>query len=281
VDFTITITNHAPEPVTVDAIVDEVGGFELDVTQISDVVIATGCAPGVVLAAAGQTGDSHECTFTLLLENDEPATIDDTVTVTGSDDDGNTTEASDDATVDLTAVADLAIDKEAPEGLTVGQTGVYTLTVGNAGPSTAKDVVVADVLPESLVAIGASGDGWTCAIGDAGASVLCGRAELGVGEQSTITLTVAVTDPGVGVDIENTATVDSDTPDPNPDDNSDTEIVAPTRVLGVQVTAPASLPKTGSNIRDWIVLADVALISGVALLLAELGPRRRRRIGRA
>jgi uncharacterized repeat protein (TIGR01451 family) len=156
---------------------------------------------------------------------------------------------------------------------TVGQTGTYTLNVTDTGPSTAKDLVVSDELPDFLTATSATGTGWTCTISGDGSSVECTRASLASGATAPIVLQVAVGDPGVGVPVINTATVDAATPDPDPTNNTSSVSVVPLRVLdssgSIVDDSSGSIPTTGAEIRRWLVLADLFLILGVAVLLGE------------
>jgi uncharacterized repeat protein (TIGR01451 family) len=211
------------------------------------------------------------------------------VTVHAVDDDDNGVDGTDGATTDIVPAADLAITKTVTGTPTIGGTGSYTLTVTNRGPSTATDVVVTDALPAALTATGATGDGWTCTLEDAGSAVTCTRPTLAPGASAAIVLTVTVGDPDVasgvaGTSIVNTATVTSPTPDPDLTNNSGSATVVPTRrgqlpLAAVDTEDPARgpLPKTGVDVRSWIVLADVILICGVFLLFAEALPVRRRR----
>ena len=277
--YTVTVENTAPEAVTITSIVDAVGGADLDVTQVADPVTATSCATGQVLSPAGTDGDTYTCTFTLALESLEATEVSDVVTVTVTDDEGNDAGDEDDATTVITAVADLAIDKAVSLAPTVGGPGAYTLTVTNLGPSTAEDVVVVDELPAALTATAATGEGWTCAITDEGKTVTCTLASLASGGSAQISLSVSVADPGTGVPIVNTGTVTSPTPDPDPDNNQDTVSSDagrdPLPFVGEDPVERPPLAFSGAPTRSWMVLANILLLLGAALLLAEVTARRR------
>ena len=276
--FTVTVTNTSPEPVTVESMTDEVDDTTFDITAVAAPVTATTCETGVVLAEAGADGDTYECEFTLSITASEAADITDVVTVVVSDDDDNTVTGDDDATTTVDPVADVAIVKVATVVPTVDQTGTYTLNVTNTGPSTALEVTVVDDLPALVTATSATGAGWTCVIADDGSAVSCTRPSLASGATAPIVLEVAVGDPGEGVSIANTATVDATTPDPDPTNNTSTVTVLPLRVLDASFTPPAvDLPKTGTDIAPWLILADLLLIVGVYVLLVEpvVGLRRR------
>jgi uncharacterized repeat protein (TIGR01451 family) len=288
--YVVTVTNTSPEPVSVVAITDTVQGDTLDVTKVAGKVSATTCQVPIPLAAHGDDGDTATCQFTVQLSSDEGTTATDVVTVHATDDDDNGVDGSDGATTTIVPAADLAIVKSVTGTPTIGSTGTYTLTVTNQGPSAATDVVVNDALPASLTATGATGDGWTCTIGNAGSAISCTRPTLASGASAAIVLAVTIGDPDLasgvsGTAIANTATVGSPTPDPDLTNNTSTATVVPTRRGPLPLAAvdePAApargpLPKTGVDVRSWMILADVILICGVFLLFAEALPVKRRR----
>ncbi len=80
--------NTSPEPITIIGVTDAIeGGDPFDVTAAGGPVLATTCgdAVGTVLAPDG----SYSCSFTVLVSGDGGDIIDDEVTVTATDDDGN------------------------------------------------------------------------------------------------------------------------------------------------------------------------------------------------
>jgi uncharacterized repeat protein (TIGR01451 family) len=104
---------------------------------------------------------------------------------------------------------DLAIEKKADQDVAlVGDEVAYTITVRNAGPDVAEDVVVADLLPDTLdpISITASGLG-TCSLTP---TTSCTFASLPVGGEETVTLDASPLDTGLVV---NEATVSSDSTD--------------------------------------------------------------------
>jgi hypothetical protein len=91
VTFSVTVSNEAPEAITINALADDVFG-PLD-GQGS-------CQVPFDLAPEGEPGDSYACSFIGAVTG--PAGVfTNTVTASGSDDDGNDASASDDATVVL------------------------------------------------------------------------------------------------------------------------------------------------------------------------------------
>ena len=291
VGYTVAVSNHSVEPVTLTTLSDVVGSAgPVDVSAIA----AGTCALPHTIAVGG----TFTCGFSLPVVGSGGAAVTDVVTAVARDDEEHDATATGTATVQVThvtpgpVVTDLAIVKAATIVPTVGQTGRYSLTVTNRGPAAAVDVSVTDPMPAFLSATSATGDGWTCTIAPAGAGITCTRPTLAAGQSAAIVVDVAVGDPGLGVSVTNTATVSSPTPDPDPSNNTSSVTVLPPRLLDANAVRPttpttpttveaaaSTLPKTGADIRRWIVLADMFLILGVALLLADV-PRLRRAIGR-
>ena len=91
VAFSVTVSNDASEAVTITALADDVFG---PLNGLGS------CAVPFDLAPNGEPGDSYDCTFIGAVSG-PPGIFTNTVTASGSDDDGNDTSASDVATVIL------------------------------------------------------------------------------------------------------------------------------------------------------------------------------------
>ena len=92
--FTVVVENTSQvDTVTIDSLEDDVYG---DLTGLDD----TTCETPQTLAP----GESYECSFSAAIEGNAGDELTDTVTASGTDDDGNPVEASDDATVTITDV---------------------------------------------------------------------------------------------------------------------------------------------------------------------------------
>jgi uncharacterized repeat protein (TIGR01451 family) len=90
VTYTVGIKNTSPEPVKLDGVTDVIEGApSIDVTTVSPPVSATTC--GDILESPLAAGASTSCQFTVALVVDKASLpdgdVDDTVTVTGHDDD--------------------------------------------------------------------------------------------------------------------------------------------------------------------------------------------------
>ena len=92
VSFSVVVTNHSIESVTLDALVDDIHG-DLDGQGT--------CAVGGSIAANGGT---YACSFTATVSGNAGDFETDTITATASDDDGNSTKDSDSATVTIVNV---------------------------------------------------------------------------------------------------------------------------------------------------------------------------------
>jgi uncharacterized repeat protein (TIGR01451 family) len=163
-------------------------------------------------------------------------------------------------TTTVAGVADLSMTKTVtptPEVLR-GQPLTYTLIVSNAGPSPVSGTItVTDDLPEGLAGVGATGDGWTCDVGQPPTRTLaltCTREGLVPGGMAEILIT-ATTPLSPGLVLTNTAGVTTTLADPAPVNNSDT----------VTVTVVANRPPTATTGPDRAVfVGDPVTLDGSA-----------------
>lgn len=93
VTYTVVVTNHSLESVTLDSLTDDKFG---DLDGKGD------CSLPQALAASGQAGDSYSCSFTESLSGAAGDSHTNTVTASASDDEGNSDSDSDSATVTFT-----------------------------------------------------------------------------------------------------------------------------------------------------------------------------------
>ncbi len=126
----------------------------------------------------------------------------------------------------VTASADLSITKtDSPDPVFAGANLTYILTVTNLGPSSARDVVVFDTLPNTVSFVSATvagGSGGVCSpLGGSPTVVQCNLGDIENGGIRVITLQtqVAASVPH-GTLIDNTSSVSSTTPDPVGANNS-------------------------------------------------------------
>ena len=179
--------------------------------------------------ASGATAPAITLTVAVPESSGDSGSIINTATVTSStidpDPDNNTSQT----TTPLDRSADLAIRKWHEGAAIPGDTITYTLAVRNEGPSQATGITVTDPLPEGLVLVSASGEGWTCI----GASTVdCTRSvALDPGESADAIRVVAQILATAGDSISNTATVAGNEPDPTPGNNSSTDEAGTDRVF--------------------------------------------------
>ncbi len=125
-------------------------------------------------------------------------------------------------TVTPTGSADLSITKSHRGEATVGSPLEFTLQVRNDGPSEARDVEVADLLPDGLTLESISGEGWTC---DDDAASCTLDEPLAVDTDADPITVVATVEPGSYPAVGNVATVSSATPDPESGNDRDVDEV--------------------------------------------------------
>ncbi|WP_437870099.1 DUF7507 domain-containing protein [Sorangium sp. So ce363] len=140
VTFTVSVTNQSAstDPVTIDSLMDDTYG-DLDGQGDCEV-------PQIILPGA-----TYTCSFTRFVSGSPGTSETDTVTATGSDDEGNSVSDSDSATVDINNVPSMitltktAAPTAVPEG--VGGLVVFTYTITN---TSAVDTVTIDTLTDSV-----------------------------------------------------------------------------------------------------------------------------------
>lgn len=222
VSWLVTVTNNGPSDATDVTLTDpQVTGVVFTAAQTpagNCTVAATrvDCALGTVPSrgsvaititgdlASGATGD---------LVNSASVTSD--VPDPDSDNDSATIRTP------IDAAANLRITKSAdPASAVAGSRLDYLLSVTNDGPSTARDLAIADQLPAGYTATAAAFDSpagaGSCTVA---ATVECELASLDDGATAVVRITGTVGSDVTAASLTNAATVRSATPDPDPTDN--------------------------------------------------------------
>ena len=176
---TVSVTDTLPAGLTATAISG---------TGWSCVLGTLTCTRTTVLTA----GSSYpNITVTVNVANNAPASVTNSVAVSG----GGETDTTNNTDTDPTTVnqsADLTIAKSHSGNFSQGQTGAtYSITVTNSGlAATTAAVSVTDTLPAGLTATAISGSGWSCVLG----TLTCTRSDALAASTSypVITLTVNV-----------------------------------------------------------------------------------------
>ena len=231
--YTLTISNNGPDTATNVVVTDTLpGSFEfVSATPSSGGTCTT---PGV-----GELGGTVSCTFPSLSPNNtatvtivviptQTGTVINTATVVSDTTDPDESNNTDSESTEVqeeggSPVADLSITKtDSKDPIRAGEQLTYTLTVTNIGPDTSTNIVVTDILPDSVEFISATPSQGNCMKSgpNLGGTVTCNLNNLASGETATITIVVKPTEPGT---IENLAIVGGDESDPNNQNNSDTE----------------------------------------------------------
>jgi uncharacterized repeat protein (TIGR01451 family) len=238
VTYTVTVTNKGPSAAG-DVSLADVLPAGLD--PINAVSSRGTCATGATISCnlgtlpgpdpGGQTSTAT-VTITAKIPPDFPVG-NVTNTVTTSTPTADPTPGNDDATVTtaVTAAADVSVTKTAdPVQPAAGEDVTFTVTVTNSGPSTARDVVLADALPAGFTLV--SVDPGTCT----GTTQLsCSTGDLEPGATTTVTVVMHIPS---GFDLDagavNRASVTSTTPDPAAGNNEATVTVTTRQIADLQ-----------------------------------------------
>jgi uncharacterized delta-60 repeat protein/uncharacterized repeat protein (TIGR01451 family) len=146
----------------------------------------------------------------------------------------------------------------------------YTLTVTNYGPSSASNVVVADVLPAGVVLTGTNASQGT--ITNVAGLVTWQVGSLTYGAIATLALDVQTTVPGL---ITNSATVSAATTDPNPNDNSAsvvTTVVSPTAELALGLVDSPDPVMIGYNLTYILTVTNLGPGTAPGVTLVDTLP---------
>jgi uncharacterized delta-60 repeat protein/uncharacterized repeat protein (TIGR01451 family) len=188
----------------------------------SDFVSATGTATipagqtstTVSVTVLGDTAVEADETYRVILSNATNAQV--------GDGEGNGTILNDDVPPPATADVTLGLTAS-PTRVAPGATVTYTITLGNRGPDSARQLIVSDALPMSLVSCSTS-VGVVC--GGSGNTVMVLIPTLGVKQTATITIVGQVSPNATNnAKLPNTASVSPGSTDPRLSNNSKTVTV--------------------------------------------------------
>jgi uncharacterized repeat protein (TIGR01451 family) len=233
VTFTVTLTNHGPNPATNVSVQDALpaglafvsatpsqGTYNPTTAEWTVGTVTTATPQTLVIQATVSSGNPQTNTATIgHADQTDPVPGNNSASVT-----------------ETPQQADLAVAKQAaPPFVNVGFPALFTVTVSNAGPDAATNVVVHDALPAGFLfmASTATQGSYNPGAGDWTVGTVAASAS------ETLTLTATLTSPNPS---QNTATVShSDQFDPDTSNNSAS--------AGVQVPADLGLGKTVSNVQ--------------------------------
>ncbi len=217
--FTLEVTNNGPDDATGVTVVDN---LPAGMTFVS---ASGGCVEvaGVVTCSIGGLSASASTSVQIVVTAPaNPASLSNTASVSGVEDDPDTNNNS--ATANIVVVApvpppsssDLAITKTvAPNPVDINAQQTFTLEVTNNGPDDATGVTVVDNLPAGMTFVSASGGCVevagvvTCSIG-------------GLSASASTSVQIVVTAPANPASLSNTASVSGVEDDPDTNNNDAT-----------------------------------------------------------
>jgi uncharacterized repeat protein (TIGR01451 family) len=255
VTYTVDIHNTSvADSITIGAITDSVSGAPA-------VAVGGTCAAkiGTVLAP----GASTSCTFTLPVTGNAGDSVPDTVTVSGTDDEGTPVSDAGDEEVGISDVpSSIAVTKTASVGSVAEPGGDVTYTVKVENTS-ASDAVTIDAITDSVSGGTAFAVGGTCA-----AKV---GAVLAPAGSTTCTFTLPVTG-NAGDAVPDTVVVSGTDDDGGPVSASDSEIVDITDsaalISVVKTPSVSSVPEPGGDVTYTVDItndstADTVVIDSI------------------
>ncbi|AXT86367.1 hypothetical protein C6I20_15080 [Aeromicrobium sp. A1-2] len=182
-------------------------------------------------------------------------------------------------TVTPTDEVDLSVKKSHTGAVEIGERLTFTIDVTNDGPSEARDVELADALPDGLIFVSAEGDGWTC--DDAGTCTLDDPLAPSA-DAAPLSVVVEVTAdayPGV----KNKATVSTSSEDTDDSNDAATDdVVVPPKVdlsvvkelvgeleVGTEGTYTLTVHNDGPTADPGVVTVTDELPAGLTYVSAE------------
>lgn len=175
------------------------------------------------LAAVSATS-TGQATITYQFVSAEGQDVNNVATVRAATPDPDMSNNRAELSLTVTALANLGLVKsDSTDPVVAGETMSWTLNLSNGGPSTARNVVVRDLVPAGteIVSVGVGGGPGSCTAGvpgDPTRPTTCTFDSLAPGAARSMTITVRVL-PGTTGLIHNDASVASDTLDPDNSNN--------------------------------------------------------------
>ncbi|MFN3409497.1 MAG: Ig-like domain-containing protein, partial [Limisphaerales bacterium] len=249
VTYSVTFSNFAGLPVSMDEIVNVLPGFPANVTYIPGTATYNSAPledPDILgqnlrwaLAFPIAANGSGTLTFQALAPLTAGSYTNRVTAVIGAEQIDTTLDTTDNspatAVFTVVPVSDLGVIKSAAGVVNATNLLTYTLTVTNAGPSPATSITLTDVLPPAVSFVSASAGGSH----SSGTVVWTNLGPLAASNTLSVTITVAA--PAEAASLTNTASVSSPILDPNSGDNNAPMVVTtvtPVADLGLQKVAP-------------------------------------------
>jgi large repetitive protein len=199
--YPITVTDTLPAAgLDLDTVVASGSGWTCDAVEDGEFTCTYAGTPGGGLAV----GSLPAITVTAAVLSSATGTLANRADVASPTEDPNPTNNTSTASTAVNTDTTLTLSKDLlTDPFVPGEQATYRLTVTNVGTADARDVSIADSLPEGLTFVSATGAGWTC---DGTVTCTLPAGLPGKGGTSTIDLVVAV-ESGLTDDVVNTATV--------------------------------------------------------------------------
>lgn len=227
------------------------------------------CALGTLAPGANRAAVS----ITALIDPGYLGTLIPTVAVSSSTTDPITSNNQATATTTVQALAELSIAKVATQAtLTPGQPVGWTITVTNSGPSTAKNVVVNDLIPTGVAAMTGriAPDGPDCTVD--GSTLTCIIASVVPGQPVSIAISGSLAASFGAAGLVNEASLTSDTPDGNLNDNTVTSNtpVAGSADLSIVQALPSGPPVRGEDFDGRLLITNNGPSDSVTVVVRDV-----------
>ncbi|MFN0108247.1 MAG: hypothetical protein ACKVZH_05270 [Blastocatellia bacterium] len=232
-NYTITVTNDGPSPVTGATVTDNVPAILTNVSWICVASSGSSCGQAngtgsinttVNLASAG----TATFTMTATLPADATAPVTNAASVTPPSGSTDPDSSNNQTSVTSTPVpnGDVAITKTANvTQIKAGDEVTYTITARNNGPSVATGVVVTDPLPNGVTLVSATSTQGTCSGTTTVTCNIGALAAIAPNNSAVVTIKIRVPFTFPVGPLSNLATVTSSTTDPTGNNNSNTSVV--------------------------------------------------------
>ncbi|WP_460841362.1 DUF7507 domain-containing protein [Nocardioides marmoraquaticus] len=267
VSWTLTVRNDGPSEargvVVTDDVPEVVGNVRATASDGSRCTVATGGAVRCALGSVAPDAEPVTVTVTGRLAAGFTGDLANTAYVATSTPDPDSSDNSDSATGTAAPQADVSVVKEIGTADPVpGERVRFTLTVDNAGPSTARQVVVVDELPDGLsdatVAVTSdSGTDAECRVSGDGI-VSCVVEALAPGSEPveiTVTALLGADETGTLSNTASVSTTTDDTDAANDTDTVDAEVSPSADLVVTKSLAPVS-PQPGGPVTFTITVTN-------------------------
>lgn len=227
------------------------------------------CALGTLTPGANRAAVS----ITALIDPGYLGSLTPTVSVSSGTTDPATGNNQATATTTVAALADVSIYKVATqETLTPGQPVGWTITVTNSGPSTAKNVIVTDLIPTGVTAMTGrvAPDGPDCTSDIS--TLTCIIASVVPGQPVSIAVSGSLAASFGGAGLVNEASLTSDTPDSNLNDNTVTAntAVAGSADLSIVQALPSGPPVRGQDFDGRLLITNNGPSDSVTVVVRDV-----------